>query len=132
VYDTLLLAADYSITAEAWGQQRYDLQHNLTVASAPGHVFKLEFDFVAQGLRVPKGLTVTLRSIALGKVRDTSGWSLPFFTGECGAAAGSSCSSRTSRASAAEHSCSSRSRASGSIMIGWRHSERQQLQQQSQ
>lgn len=35
VYDSLLLAADYSITAEAWGQQRYDLSRNLTIASAP-------------------------------------------------------------------------------------------------
>jgi hypothetical protein len=95
VYDTLLMAADYSITAEAWGQQRYDLKRNLTIASPPGYVFKLEFDFVAQGLRVPKGVTVTLRSIALGKVRDTAGWSLPFFTGERGcSSSGCSGSSR--------------------------------------
>jgi hypothetical protein len=81
-FDTLLLAADYSITAAEWGQQRYDLQRNLTIASAPGFLFQLEFDFIAQALRVPIGVTVTLRNVATGKVRDTPGWSYPFFTGE--------------------------------------------------
>jgi hypothetical protein len=81
VFDTLLPAADYSITAEAWGQQRYTLQSNLTIASAPGHLFLLEFGFVAQALRVPEGVTVTLCDVAVGKDRQAPGWSLPFFTG---------------------------------------------------
>jgi hypothetical protein len=80
-FDTLLLAADYSITAAEWGQQRYDLQRNLTIASAPGFQFLLEFDFVAQGLRVPEGVTVTLRDLAIRKERKPPGWSIPFFVG---------------------------------------------------
>jgi hypothetical protein len=75
------MTADYSITAAEWGQQRYDLQRNLTIASAPGHMFVLEFDFVVQGLRVPERVTVTLRDLALGRDWQAPGWSLPFFTG---------------------------------------------------
>ncbi|KAF6258192.1 hypothetical protein COO60DRAFT_1144751 [Scenedesmus sp. NREL 46B-D3] len=44
----------------------------------------LGFDFISQALRVPTGVTVTLRDIAVTKVRDTPGWSLPFFTGDGG------------------------------------------------
>jgi hypothetical protein len=87
VYDALLMAADYSITAEAWGQQRYDLKQNLTIASAPGHLFKLEFGFVSQALRLPAGVTVTLRDVVIGKDRQAPGWSLPFFAGVLAAAA---------------------------------------------
>jgi hypothetical protein len=96
VFDSLLLTADYSITAAEWGQQRYDLQRNLTIASAPGFVFLLEFDFISQALRVPTGVTVTLRNVATGRVRDTPGWSYPFFTGWICQTPASSSSSRNS------------------------------------
>jgi hypothetical protein len=90
VFVTLLLTADYSISAAEWGQQRYDLQRNLTIASAPGFEFFLEFDYISQALRVPTGVTVTLQDLAIGKDRQPPGWSVPFFIGAAVAATSSS------------------------------------------
>lgn len=83
VYDEIVLTSDYSMSSAAWGQRQITLQRNLTMRSASGYVFMLEFDFIQGGVVVPRGVTVTLRDMALSKVRKTTGWVLPFFAGEC-------------------------------------------------
>lgn len=44
----------------------------------------LQLEFQMQRLLIPQGFSLTLKNLALGRARQTSGQGLPFFVGELG------------------------------------------------
>lgn len=42
-----------------------------------------QLDFAQQRLFIPEGLSLTLKDLALGRARKTSGQGIPFFVGAC-------------------------------------------------
>lgn len=85
-YDRILLLTDYRVIPTLFGQaDPVRLSRNLTIASAnfstQGYRL-LELDFAQQRLLIPQGLSLTLKDLALGRARKTSGQGIPFFVGE--------------------------------------------------
>jgi hypothetical protein len=61
--------------------EKIDIERNLTITSAGSEKQLLELSFIKHAAVLRKGVTLTISNLALGRVRKTSGWSVPFFEG---------------------------------------------------
>lgn len=67
--------------------KKISIERNLTITSAGAAKQLLELSFIKHAAVLRKGVVLTLRNLALGRVRKNSGWNVPFFGGTTLAAA---------------------------------------------
>uniref|UniRef100_A0A383VVN5 Protein kinase domain-containing protein n=1 Tax=Tetradesmus obliquus TaxID=3088 RepID=A0A383VVN5_TETOB len=87
-YDTILLTHDVSIRPWLWpAGDPLRLSRNITLTTAnfsqaAGNYASINFEFLEGRALIAKNVTVTVRDIALGRARRSSGQGIPFFAGE--------------------------------------------------
>ncbi|WIA34082.1 hypothetical protein OEZ86_012459 [Tetradesmus obliquus] len=87
-YDTILLTHDVSIWPWPWpAEDPLRLSRNITLATAnfsqaAGNYASINLEFLEGRALIAKNVTVTVRDIALGRARRSSGQGIPFFAGE--------------------------------------------------